>query len=81
MSAVCVRGFEGIACRDLGPAIVTYDDEREEVEDPDRRRVRMVGDDHVFIVDASDVTPLEGDSYCIECGQIGCCQNVRSEDS
>ncbi len=32
----------------------------------------MVGDDRRHHVDLHDVTPLNDDDYCGECGQIGC---------
>lgn len=34
--------------------------------------VVMVGDDRVHVVDPNDLSPLEDDEYCPECGQIGC---------
>jgi len=34
--------------------------------------VQMIGDDRHFVVDPDDVTPLDADEYCPECGQIGC---------
>lgn len=34
--------------------------------------VCMIGDDRNFIVDPSDVSPLDEGAYCRECGQIGC---------
>ena len=38
--------------------------------------VTMVGDDREFAVDPEDVTPIEPDSFCRSCGQIGCGHNV-----
>jgi len=32
----------------------------------------MVGDDRVHEVPADDVHPIKRESYCGECGQIGC---------
>jgi len=32
----------------------------------------MVGDDEHFAFDPEDVTPLEREAYCGECGQVGC---------
>lgn len=32
----------------------------------------MVGDDRPHHVDRHDMTPLEEDEFCHECGQIGC---------
>lgn len=65
--------------------IFVEDEDGEEVaiDDPDgeggwvddesgRVRAVMVGDDRVFLVDTSDLTPLEDEDYCSGCGQIGC---------
>jgi len=43
-----------------------------EVDDPERVVCTMVGDDekHTFYVE--ELTKLEEDEYCPECGQIGC---------
>lgn len=32
----------------------------------------MVGDDRVHLVDPDDLTKIEDDDYCHECGQVGC---------
>jgi hypothetical protein len=32
----------------------------------------MIGDDRRFTFDPSELTPLEREDYCGECGQIGC---------
>ncbi len=44
------------------------------VDDPSSGRVRavMVGDDHEWIHDITDLVILEDDEYCSCCGQIGC---------
>ena len=34
--------------------------------------VVMVGDDHKYEVDVSDLTEIDEEEYCPECGQIGC---------
>lgn len=65
---------------DENPANYTYD-EPEEVEDRTRVRAVMVGDDRVFIVDIEDLSPLEDDDYCPECGQIGCRAYAWSDES
>jgi hypothetical protein len=36
----------------------------------------MVGDDYHRRIDPDDLTPLESDEFCHDCGQIGCCHNV-----
>jgi hypothetical protein len=43
-----------------------------EYENKDRVECCMVGDDTVHIFDISELTKLEEDEYCPECGQIGC---------
>ena len=50
--------------------------EPEEIEDRQRVRAVMVGDDYVHMVDVDDLEPLADDAYCRECGQIGCTANV-----
>lgn len=40
--------------------------------DGSRVRVCMVGDNHVFTVDADECTPLNNSEFCDGCGQIGC---------
>ena len=35
-------------------------------------RVRMVGDDFVFEVQAEDCDPLDENDFCMDCGQMGC---------
>lgn len=49
-------------------------DEWEWVDDPDSEmmEVCMVGDDHVHTVDISEMTLIDDDEYCSNCGQIGC---------
>lgn len=32
----------------------------------------MVGDDRQYSVEPEDLTPLEREEYCGECGQVGC---------
>lgn len=44
----------------------------EDIEDYNRVRMHMVGDDKEWIFDVSDLTPLSEDDYCPSCGQIGC---------
>jgi hypothetical protein len=36
----------------------------------------MVGDDSRWTFDPDDLTPLEREEYCGECGQIGCGREV-----
>ncbi len=46
--------------------------EPEEVEDRQRVRAVMVGDDRVFEVDVEDLTLLGEEDFCRGCGQVGC---------
>ena len=39
--------------------------------------VCMIGDDRLFAVDPDDVTAIDEDAYCHECGQVGCCHDGR----
>ena len=36
------------------------------------RLLMMVGDDHEWHIDVSDITPLDEDDFCGGCGQVGC---------
>lgn len=49
-------------------------DEWEWIDDPDSQmmEVVMVGDDRVHTVDIAEMTLINEDEYCHECGQIGC---------
>jgi hypothetical protein len=71
-----VKGFNGQACKVLGPELVWDDEEDEDRElvpgDGSRLRVSMVGDDQIFVVDAEDVTEIAVNEFCIECGQLAC---------
>lgn len=66
-----VAGHGGVAWTVLGFAAV-YDSETEDLEPSDQLFAVMVGDDRPFPVDADDLTKLEDEEYCSECGQIGC---------
>ncbi len=46
--------------------------EIDEVVNENKAQCHMVGDDHEFIVDINDCSPLSEDEFCSECGQIGC---------
>jgi hypothetical protein len=39
----------------------------------------MVGDDREFSTDPADLTIIDDDAYCSECGQIGCHGDMRTE--
>jgi hypothetical protein len=38
----------------------------------------MVGDDRPIMVDVDDLTVINDDDYCHECGQIGCTADGRN---
>lgn len=42
------------------------------ISDSDMVRVVAVGDDHVWIVDPADLTPLADDEFCRCCGATDC---------
>lgn len=37
----------------------------------------MVGDDRHFSIDPDDLTAIDDDDFCHECGQVGCCHDGR----
>jgi hypothetical protein len=41
-------------------------------------RMVMVGDDRVHKVEPDEVTALDDEAYCRDCGQVGCTANVYS---
>ncbi len=51
--------------------------EPEPEPDHDHVRAVMVGDDRVFTFGRDEVTAIDDDSYCAECGQIGCAADGR----
>lgn len=73
-NAYTVKGYSGIAFYARGWE--TEPDEDTEWSGIEERTgrvvVTMIGDDHCYVVDESDITPLEREAYCSECGQIGC---------
>ena len=38
----------------------------------------MVGDDREFSTDPADLTMIDDDAYCSECGQVGCHGDMRT---
>jgi hypothetical protein len=74
-----VRGWKGVAFYVVGyvhrlePIYDPECDEIEDVEDQTQVVIVMVGDDRKYEVNVEDLTKLEDDEYCSECGQIGCC--------
>ena len=51
--------------------------EPEEIENRERVRAIMVGDDRVFTFELDELTVIGDDDYCHECGQIGCTGDFR----
>lgn len=66
--------YNGVAWYVLGwETEPTEDTEWDGIEERTGRVVLvMVGDDRHFVYDLEDITPLEREDYCGECGQIGC---------
>lgn len=75
-----VAGYGGIAFYSLGYAFLDSPDyEWTGVREVDHENVRMVmvGDDREHIIPVEDLTPLEDEDYCGQCGQIGCTHDGR----
>lgn len=58
---VTVDGYKGIACRVV-----------EDKPSSSTVTIIMVGDDRRQKVDRDEVTPIDREDYCGECGQVGC---------
>jgi hypothetical protein len=70
-----VEGYGGVAWYLLGYEKIRDEDYEWtgiEYENTDRVWAVMVGDDRVFTFDVEELSKLEDDEYCPECGQIGC---------
>lgn len=70
-----VEGYGGVAFYTLGHPIIKdgeYYWTGIETEDTEYARMVMVGDDTVHIIPVEDLTPIDEDEFCPECGQIGC---------
>ena len=52
--------------------------EPEEIDSEYRVDAIMVGDDRIFHVFTDDLTLIDDEAYCRDCGQIGCRSNVCS---
>jgi hypothetical protein len=81
-AAYKVEGYDGIAWRikEFAPAELN-DDEVDDYHfchpsempvDESRVIAIMIGDDRQFEFGIDEITPIEEDSYCHSCGQIGC---------
>ena len=75
--AYTVDRYDGIAWRVLGWEVEPDEDTEWSGYQVRTGRVvaRMIGDDRNFSFDPVEVTPLEREAYCGECGQIGCCHD------
>jgi len=71
-----VDGYDGIAWRFIQHPVVTeyddYGDAVDQTEDTDQAIMVMVGDDRRFTFGTDEVHIIPDDSFCRECGQIGC---------
>jgi hypothetical protein len=80
--AYTVQGYRGIAFAVLGWE--TEPDEDTEWSGIETRTGQvlavMIGDDHRHRVDPDDVTPIDREDYCGECGQVGCCHDGRDRE-
>lgn len=75
-----VAGYDGIAFYLRGyveTADADTDWTGEKVTDYAQVRAVMVGDDREHVLDVADLTALDDDDYCGECGQIGCSHDGR----
>lgn len=76
-----VDGWGGIAWYCIGfekvPEYTDHNDEDGMVENRDRVVCIMVGDDSKHTFDVDELTPLDDEEYCHECGQIGCTADGR----
>ena len=75
-----VAGWDGVAFRVYGwETAPDADTEWTGIEERTGRVVAvMIGDDARHSVDVDDLTPLDPEAFCRECGQIGCGHNVYS---
>lgn len=75
-----IAGYGGIAFYLTGYKKIKDEDyEWSGIETEDKQFVEaiMVGDDRLHYVDVDDLTVLDPESYCGECGQIGCTADGR----
>ena len=81
MAVYAHEDFAGIALYVRGP-VQLYDLETEQtVDDADRVRVVMVGDDREHVVFRDDLRAIDDLDYCLQCGQIGCAHDGRDRDA
>jgi len=70
-----VEGYGGVAWRVIGHEEALDEDYewtgiKTVIED--RVVAHMIGDDRDFTFGVDELTPIEDDEFCSECGQIGC---------
>lgn len=72
--AYSVRGYGGVAWYVLGWETEPDEDSHWSGYEPRTGDVVcvMVGDDHRYVFEESDLTPIKREEYCGVCGQIGC---------
>lgn len=81
--AFTVDGVVGVAWRAIkykqvpviDPEQIDYDDAPdfiEEIDDKDWIIAVMVGDNRRHEIEVSEITMIEDDDYCSQCGQVGC---------
>ena len=67
--------YGGVAFRVDGPVMIRDEDYEWsgiEIEDPDKVRAHMIGDDREFTFERDELTLINDDEFCPGCGQIGC---------
>jgi len=64
-------------CEHEEPGCWVYPEEPEYVDSTTMVRAVMVGDDREHIIPVDDLTVIEDEDYCHECGQIGCTADGR----
>lgn len=81
-----VRGYRGVAFYLKGysqRSEEVVDDngwatgEVEDIEDREWVYAVMVGDDQAHLVEVDDLTKIDEDEFCHECGQLGCTHDGR----
>jgi hypothetical protein len=73
-----VAGYGGVAFYLTGWAVDDTDEDGDEVYSDSMVIAVMVGDDRPHLVDVDDLTVINEDDYCHECGQVGCTADGRT---
>ena len=73
-AAYRVEGYRGIAWYARGWEVEPDEDTKwtGQLTRTGRVVLTMVGDDRRFVFDIADIAPIPRESYCGECGQLGC---------